>query len=109
MKFSMYNDLEDYDEVNEAVIKAEVKKLAAHDIDFLVLEPPQPKDFNAYIQSAYEDNGLALETRFIYDNENYKHYRMEGLSKETVEKVFLNYINGINPDMNADGWEILEI
>jgi hypothetical protein len=125
MNFKMYSDSFDFAEVNEAVIRQAIAELAKGKLEFLVLEAGQAVDGNAYIQTAVDDGDFILETRFIYHEnmqkpklftfindvkyDDYKHYQKTGLTASEVEKAFLDYIKGINPDVTEDGWELMEI
>lgn len=109
MNYTMYNSENDYGKVDESVINDAVKELEQNKTEFIVLEAQNPVAFNAYIQTAGEDGSFILETRFVYNEKNYRHYIKEHLDIQEVKKALLDYIKGIIPDVNSSGWEILDI
>ncbi|MGY3777590.1 hypothetical protein [Isobaculum melis] len=101
LTFNFFNEERFYDIVDETTIFEALQELEHEQCEFLILECSNPREMsdNSFIQTAKEENGFIVETRFDYAEDIFDQFQLLVADRQDVAKLFVQYLNGSLPDV----------
>lgn len=93
MKFKLVINGDGVRTLSEETLLNALQNNLREDEDYIVLEPKIPIDYNIYIQVMFDasNNTYIIETRFLFEDNSYRHYSKVVTDLEDVKNLFLDY------------------
>lgn len=92
MKFKLIVNGSGVHKLEGAIILESLDKELKQNEDYIILEPKMPIDNNIYLQVMFDGEAVySIETRFMYDDDSFKHYEYSTSDLNEVKDIFLEY------------------